>query len=67
MAKSAATKHIAHSLNQGAPSRTGMKGGAKGPAVIKNATAGGKGDKDGKGDIQAKKAGTSNFKRTGSK
>jgi hypothetical protein len=61
MARTAAPKSKSSSLNQNAP----------GIHTIKKAdvrvTAGGKGDKDGKGDIQAKKAGTSIGKRTASK
>ena len=43
-----------------------MKGGVI-PKAHGEPTAGGKGDKDGKGDIKAKKANTSNGGRTKSK
>jgi hypothetical protein len=44
-----------------------MRGAAKVSKIDVNVTAGGKGDKDGKGDVQAKKAGTSVGKRVASK
>lgn len=66
MAKSAGTKSTVQSLNKSAPARPGAKG-AKGPPVITDRTSGGKGDKDGKGDIQAKKANTSISKKYASK
>ncbi|MEO7427596.1 MAG: hypothetical protein ABI036_20600 [Fibrobacteria bacterium] len=66
MSKPYGTKATAQSLNAGAP----VKAGAKGSKAVKaegDATVGGKGDKDGKGDIRAKKSGTSIGKRTASK
>lgn len=68
MAKTAATKSANSSLNKNAPARPGVKG-----AVVPKAggnpapTAGGKGDKDGKGDIQAKKAHTSSGRKSAAK
>jgi hypothetical protein len=74
MARTAAPKSKSRSLNRSAPSRPGTRSAAKvDKGLLKinkadvNVTAGGKGDKDGKGDIQAKKAGTSIGKRTASK
>ena len=66
MAKPAGTKTTVKSLNKGAPARPGMKG-KKAAKLAESPTAGGKGDKDGKGDIRANKAGTSISKRTSSK
>lgn len=60
------SKSSNHSLNKGASSRSGSKE-TNIPKTIGNVTSGGKGDKDGKGDIQAKKAGTSAGKRVASK
>jgi hypothetical protein len=66
MAKSPGTKSTVQSLNKSAPARPGGKG-AKGPQAGADRTSGGKGDKDGKGDIQAKKANTSSAKKSVSK
>lgn len=56
MSKPSGTKATAQSLNRAAP----LRPGAKGSLAVKakgDATTGGKGDKDGKGDIRAKKSG----------
>ena len=66
MQKSAGSKSTVQSLNKNAPARTGTKGGMI-PKTHGSPTAGGKGDKDGKGDIQAKKANTSSGKKSASK
>jgi hypothetical protein len=66
MAKPAGSKSTIQSLNKSAPARPGAKG-AKGPDVGVDPTSGGKGDKDGKGDIRAKKANTSNARKSASK
>jgi hypothetical protein len=66
MQKTAGTKSTVHSLNEKAPARPGSKGG-KAPKTRGAPTAGGKGDRDGKGDIQAKKANTSIAKKSASK
>jgi hypothetical protein len=66
MNKSSGPGSSGQSLNKNAPARPGMKGGVT-PKAHGEPTAGGKGDKDGKGDIKAKKANTSNGGRTKSK
>jgi hypothetical protein len=64
MRKSVGTKSTVHSLN--APTNQGSKG-VKGPDGRTAPTAGSQGDRDGKGDIQAKKANTSSSKKSASK
>ena len=66
MKKSPGTKSSVQSLNKNAPARPGAKTGAT-PKAHAEPTSGGKGDKDGKGDIKAKQANTSNGARTRSK
>ena len=66
MRKSVGTKSTVHSLNENAPARPGAKGG-KGPNTRTAPISGGQGDRDGKGDIQAKKANTSSSKKSASK
>lgn len=66
MQKSAGSKSTVQSLNKNAPARPGMKG-KMAPKAHGSPTAGGKGDKDGKGEIQAKRASTSSGKRSASK
>jgi hypothetical protein len=66
MAKTAGSKSTVQSLNKSAPARPGMKG-TKVPKAGAGPTAGGKGDRDGKGDIRAKKANTSIAKKSASK
>jgi hypothetical protein len=66
MAKASHTEFAHPSSSKGSPAHEGMKGG-KTPKTTENPTFGGKGDRDGKGDIQAKKAGTSIGKRVASK
>jgi hypothetical protein len=66
MKKPSGTASSSHSLNKNARARPGMKGGVT-PKAHAEPTAGGKGDKDGKGDIKAKQANTSNGARTRSK
>lgn len=66
MQKSAGSKTTVQSLNKNAPPRPGTKGGVI-PKAHGSPTAGGKGDKDGKGDIQAKKAATSSGRKSASK
>lgn len=66
MRKSGGSKSTVQSLNANAPARPGTKGGMV-PKAHGSPTAGGKGDKDGKGDIQAKKANTGLGKRSAGK
>jgi hypothetical protein len=66
MKKSPGTPSAVHSLNKNVPARPGLKGSVS-PKAHAEPTAGGKGDKDGKGDIKAKKANTSSGARTKSK
>lgn len=66
MAKTAGTKPKSPSLNSPSASDRNKKGARK-PLADVPPTAGGKGDRDGKGDIQAKKANTSSAKKSASK
>jgi hypothetical protein len=66
MAKTAGSKSTVQSLNKNAPARPGMRG-TKAAKAGAGPTVGGKGDRDGKGDIRAKKANTSIAKKSASK
>jgi hypothetical protein len=66
MKKSSGANSSSQSLNKNAPARPGVKRGVT-PKAHGEPTTGGKGDKDGKGDIKAKRANTSSGARTKSK